>query len=140
MSHVYNVLEKLLTLVEENGAMLIDANLDVWADFSDCDAYVNWDKHCFEETTMLVKPFGTPEESSTDNPTSTGGADAASKGASAAADSATDSTSRTTDGPVLEPADDDDDDDDDDEPKSVAWRPIGAKRCMTQRTRRTSSQ
>ena len=59
MSHVYNVLEKFLSLVKENGAMLIDANLDVWADFSDCDAYVDWEKHRSEETTMLVKPFDT---------------------------------------------------------------------------------
>ena len=75
MSHVYNVLEKVLTLVKENGAMLIDANLDVWADFSDCDAYVDWNKHRSEETTMLVVAFDT---------TSTGGADATtSKGTGA---------------------------------------------------------
>ena len=55
MSAVYNVLEKFLTLLAEDGSMLIDADLDVFEAFDDQPAYTEWKAAIDKETVALVR-------------------------------------------------------------------------------------
>ena len=55
MSPVYNVLEKFLRLLAENGALLMDESLDVFSAFNDQEAYLQWKEALDEEKVTLIR-------------------------------------------------------------------------------------
>ena len=114
MSHVYNVLENFLQRAQHDGNLLLDANLNVWGDFSDVGAYVAWEQHRSEETAKLIPPAATPPSAKTDNDAGTAEATATSEQATAA------STSEPE-------AEHNDSEAEDDKPSRVAWRPLVRK-------------
>ena len=55
MSPVYNVLEKFLRLLAENGSLLMVESLDVFSAFNDQEAYLQWKEALDEEKVTLIR-------------------------------------------------------------------------------------